>query len=231
MASKCKLGELLVRAGMIDEAQLRAALGEQGKWGSPLGMTIVRMGFLDEETLIRTLARQLQLPLAWLRGKRVKAEVLELVSGEIASKHRCMPLAATNGPEGRIVFLAMQDPSDLNAIDEIGFKLGCKIKPVLAAPSELEDALGRHYPDIAASQTGREIELTSPIPMGVEGEPELLLLDREAVFGAADPNVPLEFASDPMRPGATPELDALSRLVAVLIEKGVFSRDAFIGRI
>jgi type IV pilus assembly protein PilB len=231
MAAKFKLGELLVQAGMIDEAQLRAALGEQGKWGNPLGMTIVRMGFLDEETLIRTLARHLQLPLAWLRGKRVKDEVLALVPGEIASKYRCMPLASSNGPEGRVIFLAMQDPSDLNSIDEIGFKLGCKIKPVLVAPSELENALGRHYPEIAKSQAGRPLDLNDSIPIDDAGEPELLLLDRESSFVVPGGEAPLEFMSDPMRPNATPELDALCRLVAVLIKKGVFSRDDFIARI
>jgi len=142
-----------------------------------------------------------------------------------------MPLAVSNAPEGRTVFLAMQDPMDLNAVDEIGFKLGCKIKPVLAAPGELEDALGRHYPEIASASTEHVVELTTPISIDHEGEPELLLLDREVSFTAPDLDAPLEFVRDPMRPEATPELDALSRLVRLLIEKGLFSRDDFIRRI
>ena len=55
-------------------------------------MTLVLMGFLEEETLIRTLAAQLKLPVARIRGKRVNAEVVELVPVELAEKHRCLPL-------------------------------------------------------------------------------------------------------------------------------------------
>ena len=68
MPKRPKLGELLVMAGAIDQIQLGAALADQRQFGHPLGATLVRMGFLDEEALIRTLARQLKLPIAWLRG-------------------------------------------------------------------------------------------------------------------------------------------------------------------
>ncbi len=60
MPERPKLGELLVMAGAIDQTQLGAALAEQRKFGRPLGTTLVRMGFLDEEALVRTLARQLR---------------------------------------------------------------------------------------------------------------------------------------------------------------------------
>jgi MSHA biogenesis protein MshE len=75
-----KLGELLVMAGAIDQTQLGAALAEQRRFGRPLGATLVRMGFLDEEGLIRTLARQLKLPIAWLHGKWVEQEVLSALT-------------------------------------------------------------------------------------------------------------------------------------------------------
>ncbi len=68
MAERLKLAELLVRAGAIDQAQLTAALREREKWGLPLGVTLIELKFLDEETLVRTLARQLKVPLAWMRG-------------------------------------------------------------------------------------------------------------------------------------------------------------------
>ena len=69
MKAKQKLGDLLVASGTIDAAQLTAALGEQKSWGRPLGMTLVRMGFVDEDTLIHALASQLKLPIVKLAGK------------------------------------------------------------------------------------------------------------------------------------------------------------------
>jgi len=231
MVKQPKLGELLVRAGAIDEVQLEAALGEQKKWGSPLGMTIVRMGFLDEETLVRTLARQLKLPLAWLRGKRIKPQVLALVPNELALKHRCLPMTCNDGPSGRVLFLAMQDPADLAAVDEVAFRAGCKIKPVLAAPGELEEALKRHYQLDSGAAPDRILDLTSPEFSAEDDGPEILLLDREVQFAAADEDGPLEFINDPARPAPNAALEALLHLAETLLEKGTIDRDELVERI
>jgi hypothetical protein len=145
MGKRLKLGEMLVAKGLISETQLAAALGEQRRWGKRLGMTLVLMGYLEEEVLIRTLAAQLKLPVARIRGKRVNAEVIELVPVELAEKHRCLPLFVKEQAGSRELFLAMEDPSDLDAQGELGFRIGFRIRPVLVAPTELEDALQRHY--------------------------------------------------------------------------------------
>ena len=68
MNKRLKLGEMLVAKGLIGEAQLAAALSEQRRWGKRLGMTLVLMGCLEEETLVRTLAAQLKLPVARIRA-------------------------------------------------------------------------------------------------------------------------------------------------------------------
>jgi len=241
MAKRLKLGELLVRAGAIDRAQLEAALGEQGKRGTPLGMTIVRMGFLDEETLVRTLARQLKLPLAWLRGKRIKPEVLGLVPDELAMKYRCLPLSTSEVPGGRVLFLAMQDPADLAAADDVASHAGCKVKPVLAAPGELEEALERHYQiddvatqidDVGAPESeqplhdeSESLELTASDWLAGEEEPEILLLDREVQFSPVDGDSPLKFVNEPAASATNATLEALAQFVAALIDEGVLTRD------
>jgi type IV pilus assembly protein PilB len=145
MGARLKLGEMLVAKGLISETQLTAALEEQRRWGKRLGMTLVLMGQLEEETLIRVLAAQLKLPVARIRGKRVNAEVIELVPVELAEKHRCLPLFMKDVGGTRELFLAMEDPSDFDAQGELGFRIGFRIRPVLVAPTELEDALQRHY--------------------------------------------------------------------------------------
>lgn len=145
MAGRLKLGQLLINKGLIGPEQLASALGEQERWGSRLGMTLVRMGFLEEEVLVQCLAQQLQLPVARIRGKTVNAEILDLVPVELAEKYRCLPLFLREEGAGHTLFLAMEDPSDLQALDELSFRIQHDVKAVLVAPTELEDALQRHY--------------------------------------------------------------------------------------
>jgi hypothetical protein len=134
MGARLKLGEMLVAKGLIDEAQLASALEEQRRWGKRLGMTLVLMGLLEEETLIRVLAAQLKLPVARIRGKRVNEEVIELVPVELAEKHRCLPLFMKDLGGTRELFVAMEDPSDLDAQGELGFRIGFRIRPTSSEP-------------------------------------------------------------------------------------------------
>jgi hypothetical protein len=158
-----KIGELLVAAGVIEPATLEAALEKQRAEGGRLGKILLEMGALQEEMLVRTIARQLDMPVAWLRGKQVKAEVLAQLPGHVALKHRCLPVMLDRkGPETLLV--AMEDPSDAAALDEVAIAAGRPVRVVLAAPSELDDALARHYP-------------ADPPPDAADEEPELLLTD------------------------------------------------------
>jgi type IV pilus assembly protein PilB len=145
VAERPKLGDLLVAAGAISLTQLGAALADQRSFGRPLGSILVQMGYLDEETLMRSLARQLKLPVAWLRGKWVQDAVRDLLPAELALKHHVLPLSVTIEDTGKVLHLAMHGPHDLEALDAVGFQVGHKVSPVLAAASELDDALQRHY--------------------------------------------------------------------------------------
>jgi hypothetical protein len=148
MAERPKLGQLLIGAEVIVEGQLAAALDEQKQTGHPLGMTLVTMGFLDEETLVRTLARQLSLPIAWIRGKKIRQPVLELVPASIVGAHRCLPVRVDDQGGNKILLLAMEDPADSLVLDAVALAAGMPVRPVLAAPSELEESIQRHFPDL-----------------------------------------------------------------------------------
>lgn len=224
MAERPKIGELLVSAGAINEHQLRAALAEQRKWGKPLGMTLVAMDYLDEETLVRTLARQLGLQVAWLRGKRIVPEVLEMVPAELARKHRCLPLTVRDEAGGQVLYIAMQDPADLEALDDIRFRVGCQVKPVLAAPNELEEALRQQYESASAED----------LPDTAAGsEPDFLTLTGEVQFAPSDEETPLDIAKDAQLPGSDAEAALLevTQRVSALVEKGVFRLDELIERL
>ena len=188
MGKRLKLGEMLVAKGLVSDTQLAAALGEQRRWGKRLGMTLVLMGYLEEEMLIRTLAAQLKLPVARIRGKRVNAEVIELVPVELAEKHRCLPLFVKDQGGSNELFLAMEDPSDLDAQGELGFRIGFRIRPVLVAPTELEDALQRHY-HWAAVAGGASPPL-APIPARVKDAAPMPLAEKpEEPFEDTEPEL------------------------------------------
>jgi hypothetical protein len=177
MAERPKLGQLLISAEVIVEGQLAAALDEQKQTGRPLGMTLVTMGYLDEETLVRTLARQLSLPIAWIRGKKIRQPVLELVPASIVGAHRCLPVRVDDQGGNKTLLLAMEDPADLLVLDEVALAAGMPVRPVLAAPSEIEESIQRHFPDLeldppAAGAT--EVPLDQELIPGLESGADAL---------------------------------------------------------
>jgi hypothetical protein len=145
MSDKPKLGEILVQAGVIDAMQLSSALGEQSRWGRRLGVTLIKMGMVEEGHLVRALAKQLGLPVASLSGKRISDDVIALVPGRVASEHGVIPLfVKDDGPRPQL-FLGMEDPSNLAVLDDLGFRTGMEIRPVMVGPSELGEAMDRYY--------------------------------------------------------------------------------------
>jgi len=145
MATHHKLGQLLLREGLIEPEQLDRALAERERTDSRLGRILVSRGMLAEEDLIRVLAGQLRVPVARIRGKTVKPDVLRRVPQSIAEKYRCLPLFLRDEPGGPVLFLALEDPTDREALDELAFQLGERLRPVLIGPTELSEALSRHY--------------------------------------------------------------------------------------
>ncbi len=222
MPERPKLGELLVMAGAINQTQLGAALGDQRQYGRPLGITLVRLGYLDEETLVRTLARQLKLPIAWLRDKWVGQELLDLVPAELALKHCCLPLAVNDDGHGKVLHLAMQDPGDLETLDTVRFHVGHNVSPVLAAPSELEEALQRHY------ESGKSEGRATASQPEVQEVPELLMFELKAQAATPETELDFEFGtgpSDASLMSSQAVLSALTQLLTVLMQKGIISRE------
>lgn len=145
MGSQPKLGELLIHAGVIDELQLKAALAEQAHWGRRLGVTLIKLGMVEENHLIRALAQQLGLPATSLEGRRIAPEVIALVPARVARMHSVIPLfVKRTGSSGKL-FLGMEDPSKLEVLDDLSFRTGLEIQPVMMGPTELATAIDRYY--------------------------------------------------------------------------------------
>jgi len=159
-----KVGEILVRAGVIDQHQLRAALGEQARWGRPLGATLVKLGFVEETQLVRALASQVGLPMAILEGKRIPAEVLALVPREIADREKVIPLFVKEEAGRRHLYVGVEDPGNLELFDDLAFRTGMEVRPVLVGPSELFEAIDRCYHRAPQAGTGAQpgVAVVSP---------------------------------------------------------------------
>jgi len=145
MSGKPRVGEILVQAGVIDEMQLASALGEQTRWGRRLGVTLIKMGMVEEGHLIRALAKQLDLPVATLKGKRIADDVVALVPKRVASEHSVMPLFVKREGRKDQLFLGMEDPSNLAVLDDLTFRTGMEVYPVMVGPTELGAAIDRYY--------------------------------------------------------------------------------------
>lgn len=137
-----KLGEILVAGQRVSPADLKKALDAQLIFGGRLGTNLLDLGLLDEQSLIEALEEQKQVAVATPRMfEEASGDALRLVSAALASRHRIIPLAL----EDRKLKVAMLDPLDLIAIDELAFATGCTVIPYLAPEIRLLYWLERYY--------------------------------------------------------------------------------------
>ena len=141
--ARIKLGELLVQAGAIDKTQLQAALGEQKKWGRPLGRTLVELRMIDEKTLVAALSRQLNIPAVDLEVLEVPAEVLRYLKQDFCLENNCIPFRHVS--KGNFLDVAMSDPTNFELFDRIRVATRCNVRPYLAGPFALESSIRKHY--------------------------------------------------------------------------------------
>ena len=150
-----KIGELLIHAGVIDALQLETALVEQEQWGRRLGVTLIKLGMVEENHLIRALAQQLGLPATSLEGRRIAPETISLVPSRVAMEHSVIPLFVKRADSCGKLFLGMEDPSKLEVLDDLCFRTGLEIQPVMMGPTELAQAIDRYYTRKEALPVGR----------------------------------------------------------------------------
>src|SRR5690242_6150095 len=136
-----RIGELLVREKMLSIQQLQNAQDEAKRTGKRLGATLSRLGYVDDQRLTQFVAKQYSLPSINLAEIEIDAAVLKLIPREICEKHQVIPVRR-NGPT---LVVAMADPSNIYAIDELKFLTQYNIEPVVASEAMVEAALSRYY--------------------------------------------------------------------------------------
>lgn len=136
-----KLGEVLVKQGLINEDMLSRALDEQKKDGARLGSTLIKLGFIKEEELLNALSRHFGVKSVDLKKIDLDPNLLKLIPGDLAGKYLVVPIKRM----GRTLTVAMINPGDITAVEDIKFATGFEIEPVVAAEDSLLKIITDHY--------------------------------------------------------------------------------------
>jgi len=184
------LRESLVKSGLLTEDQIRVAIDEGRKTGETLIKSILTKGFVSEEMLINFLEKEMDIPRVDLSSYLVDQKILSLVPFNLAKKYKIMPLFKV----GEVLTLAMVDPFDVFALDEVRSKSKCDIEPMVATSKDIEQAINQYY--------------------GVAGSVEDLVKSIGAGEG--------ELAAMPLVPAGTPLEEApIVKLVNLLVLRAV----------
>lgn len=141
---KIRIGDILVAAGAITEEQLQEALTTQKESGQKLGNVLVDKGFISQELLITLLTQQLGIDYIELRGAKIEDKVLRMVPEAMVAKYKVIPIEI-DPDNPNILKLAMSDPMDINAIDDIGLVTNLQVEPMLATEDQVSEAIGKYY--------------------------------------------------------------------------------------
>jgi hypothetical protein len=139
--STSRLKDILLRAGLVDELQLRSAMARMDQWGGRLPALLVEMGFVDEEAMVELLAKSLKMQVTHLGTVVKDPAALAKVDVAFAEEHAIFPVHLKD----RALTLAMTDPTELNVIDVVAAKAGARVVPQLASETEIMAAIARHY--------------------------------------------------------------------------------------
>jgi len=144
-----RIGELLLREKKVSPQQLAQAQEEAKRTGKRLGAALTKLGYVKDQELTQIVAQQYSLPAINLSDFDIDPAILKLIPKEICQKHQVIPVQR----KGATLIVAMADPANIYAIDELKFLTQYNIEPVVASDQQIEDALSRYYdkgPDLDA---------------------------------------------------------------------------------
>jgi type IV pilus assembly protein PilB len=136
-----KLGEILVRENLVTSQQLREALEYQRANGGRLGSNLIKLGIISDDVITAVLSRQYGVPSINLELFQIEEETIKLISHEVALKYTVLPISKV----GATLTLAMADPTNVFAMDDIKFMTGLNVEPVIASESSLQIAITKYY--------------------------------------------------------------------------------------
>jgi type IV pilus assembly protein PilB len=136
-----QIGELLVEKKLVTPEALDKALAEQERSGEFLGSTLVKMGYISEEQLVRLLSEQFNIPFVNLKDIAIDQAVINRVPARIAQHYKVIPIRW----EPDVLTIALSDPHHMWAVEDIRLHLGCEVQAVLACHTHVLEAIRKHY--------------------------------------------------------------------------------------
>jgi type IV pilus assembly protein PilB len=171
-----RFGDLVLSEGLVTREQLERALAEQKRANGKLGEIMVRLGLITEDQLVGFLSHQYGIA-AVTCPATIAPEIIKLIPARLARKYGVLPIGRAIGS----VTLAVADPTNLSAVDDVAFMTGLKVVPVIVSPSVIREAIERHYE--AAPMT------VADVLSEVEAEAaEVEVVDGEEIHTTVDPN-------------------------------------------
>src|SRR6188768_721833 len=158
-----KLGELLLKENMVTPQQLQEALSHQKMNGGKLGKAFVSLGYVRDEEITSLLSRQYGVPSINLDHFEVDPAIIKIIPSETSRKYQILPLSRS----GATLTIAMADPTNVFAMDDIKFMTGYNVEPVVASESSLEDAIEKYYGSTRSLQLKQD--LASQVGLGAGG--------------------------------------------------------------
>jgi hypothetical protein len=250
--AQIKLGELLIKANVLQEGQLKAALAEQAKWGGKLGEILVRMSMVSEDILVRALSKQLNIPAVNLDAVQVvPPHVRAKIPAQTARDFSVLPLQLRD--DGKTLVVAVADPLNVRHLDELRAISKCRIVPNVAGRTSIARAYSRIYEagegELGEADTnfkvmdaqGRTLvknmkdiqgappaqAAPPPAPPQATGARPSLAAVPSVKSGSSNPVELLKAVEEVQRK----EVAALKAMVELLIEKGVFSREEYLAKV
>lgn len=163
-----RIGELLLREKLISPEQLKKAVEEQKKSGGRLGYNLTKLGYISEKDLTAFLSRQYGIPTIDISTQEIDHEIIKLIPEDVAQKYQVIPISRT----GSTLVVAMADPSNIFAIDDIKFLTGYNVEPLVASDAAIKTSIEKHYeaPDMGLEGVLTEFD---------EGEMEVVREEEE----------------------------------------------------
>jgi type IV pilus assembly protein PilB len=143
-----RLGEMLIKESLITADQLRQAVDHQKKQGGRLGTALIKLGFVKDDDITSVLSRQYGVPSINLKYYDVDAAVIKLIPQDTAIRYQIVPLSRV----GSTLTIAMTDPTNVFAMDDIKFMTGFNVEPVVASESAINEAISKFYGDVESHE-------------------------------------------------------------------------------
>ena len=166
---KIRIGDVLVAAGAITEEQLQEGLAKQKETGRKLGNALVDLGFISNDMLITVLTTQLGIDYIELKGAKIEDKVIHMVPESMVTKYQAIPIEV-DPDNPNILKVAMADPMDIMAMDDIGLVTNLQVEPMLASEEGIKNAIDKYYGSAQAREAAEAYRQEQQSALGGDDE-------------------------------------------------------------